>query len=426
MSTHASPKIAIIGSGPAGCYLAQSLVRGAPDARLTLIDRLASPFGLIRYGVAADHQHTKAITRQFERLFQSSSVRFAGNVEIGRDLSLEELAEQYDAVVLATGLSVDRPLGVPGDGLPGVIGAGEITRTLNAHPDEGLQLPTLGSTPVIIGAGNVAIDILRFLVKDREGFEGSDVSDSALDAYLAAPADRITLVSRSSAAESKGDPQMLKELATLPRATYTSPDDLTIDPEAAPDRTATARVAAIADMVSADRSEHPGPHVTLRFGLRPVRILGNERVEGVEFASGDETIVVPATSVLTAIGFSAFADDQLAELVAEHSEIGRIEPGLYRTGWAKRGPRGAIPENRACAKSVADEILADLADGSLKVSSEKAGFTGLPEAVRARAVDYDHWLVLDAHERAHAPAGRIRRKIADHDQMTAVARGEHE
>ncbi|MCB1273649.1 MAG: FAD-dependent oxidoreductase, partial [Leucobacter sp.] len=362
MSTHASPKIAIIGSGPAGCYLAQSLVRGAPDARLTLIDRLASPFGLIRYGVAADHQHTKAITRQFERLFQSGSVRFAGNVEIGRDLSLEELAEQYDAVVLATGLSVDRPLGVPGDRLPGVIGAGEITRTLNAHPDEGQQLPTLGSTPVIIGAGNVAIDILRFLVKDREGFEGSDISDSALDAYLAAPADRITLVSRSSAAESKGDPQMLKELAALPRATYTSPDDLTIDPETAPDRTAAARVAAIADMVSAERPEHPGPRVTLRFGLRPVRILGNERVEGVEFASGDETIVVPATSVLTAIGFSAFADDQLAELVAEHSEIGRIEPGLYRTGWAKRGPRGAIPENRACAKSVADEILADLAD----------------------------------------------------------------
>ncbi|MFV0435520.1 MAG: FAD-dependent oxidoreductase [Leucobacter sp.] len=420
------PKIAIVGSGPSGCYLAQSVLRGAPGAEITIIDRLASPFGLIRYGVAADHQHTKAITRQFDRLFRSGSVRFAGNVEIGRDLSLNELRQLFDAVVLATGLSADRELGVPGAELPGVIGAGVITRTLNAHPDEADELPRLGSDPVIIGGGNVAIDVLRFLVKDRAGFDASDVSDAALDAYLAAPAERVTLVSRSGAAASKGDPQMLRELAALPRAVYFSPDDVSADPASAPDRATAARVAAISEMISADRAAHPGPQVALRFGLSPVRVLGTDRVEGVEFASGDELLVVPATSVITAIGFAPLAAGHLAELLAEHSEIGRIEPGLYRTGWAKRGPRGAIPENRACARSVADEILADLRDGSLTPSPEKPGFEGLPEPVRERAVDYDHWLALETHERENAPKGRVRRKLSDHDLIVSVARGTHD
>lgn len=425
MSTPDSPKIAVIGSGPSGCYLAQAVLRGVSGAQVTVIDRLASPFGLIRYGVAADHQNTKAITRQFDRLFQSDAVRFAGNIEIGRDLSLAELSAHFDAVVLATGLSADRPLGVPGDRLAGVHGSGAITRTLNSHPDQGLRLPDFGSDPVIIGAGNVAIDLLRFLVKDQADFEGSDVADPALDAYLAAPAERITLASRSGAAASKGDPQMLKELAALPRAVYSSPDDLGAGAPAELDRVAAARVAAFADMIAADRPEHPGPRVELRFGLTPVRVLGSDHVEGVEFAAGDETVIVPATSIITAIGFTPLADDHLSELVAEHSDIGRIEPGLYRTGWAKRGPRGAIPENRACAKSVADEIMADLADGSLAVSPEKSGFDGLPDEVRARAIGYHHWLALEAHERENAPEGRVRRKLSDHDRMVAVARGAH-
>lgn len=417
-----APKIAIVGSGPSGCYLAQSLLRGAPGAEVTVFDRLASPFGLIRYGVAADHQHTKGITRQFDRLFQSGSVRFAGNVEIGRDLSLDELREGFDAVVLATGLSADRELAIPGSDLTGVIGSGTITRILNAHPDEEARLPLLGSDPVVIGGGNVAIDILRFLVKDREAYAESDVADEALEAYLADPAERITVVSRSGAAASKSDPQMLRELAALPRAVYSSPDEIAVRTEE-PDRTATARVSALSELVSSERPRYPGPRVTLRFGLNPVRILGSGRVEGVEFASGDELLVVPATSVITAIGFAPLAEGRLAEMLHHHSETGRLASGLYRTGWAKRGPRGAIPENRSCAKSVADEIIADLTDGSLAPSAAKPGFDGLPFAVRERAIDYDHWLALEAHERATAPAGRIRRKIPDHAHMISVARG---
>lgn len=424
-----SPHIAIVGSGPSGCYLAQSLLRSLPEAQITIFDRLASPYGLIRYGVAADHQHTKAITRQFERLFQSPGVRFAGNIELGRDLSLEKLREHFNAVVIATGLSGDHNLGVPGDALPGIIGAGKLTRALNAHPDETEQLIALGDDVVIVGAGNVALDLLRFLVKDREHFEASDIADQMLDRYLAAPAKRITLVSRSAAAFSKGDPQMLRELTSLPRAQYTV-HEKSLPPAAAPadrelDRTESARVAAIEELVAPDRPAHDGPEVTLCFGFTPLRVVGDSRVEGIELISDETVTLVRASAILTAIGFSP--SGTLADLIRSHAnnaEVGRIEPGLYRTGWAKRGPRGAIPENRACAKSVAEEITADISSGSLSVSTTTLGFEGLPAELRARAIDYDQWLTLEAHERELAPASRIRQKISNHDRMVAIARGQ--
>lgn len=423
MSSTVRPQIAIIGSGPSGCYLAQSLLRAVPESEITVIDRLTSPYGLIRYGVAADHQHTKAITRQFERLFQAPNVRFAGNVEVGSDCTLDDLRDNFDVVVLASGLATDRMLGVPGDDLPGVFGAGTITRVLNGHPGERAELPDFGDEVVIIGAGNVALDILRFLVKDRTGYVASDVADGALDGYLAHPATHVTLVSRSNAAESKGDPQMLKELAALERARYHAPagfDSGNVEF----DRTQSARIAAFSEMTAAERPAYDGPTVDLRFGLTPVRVLGSNRVTGVEFTDGATAVTVPASSIITAIGFTAAGSGALAPLVSAAADTGRLEQGLYRTGWAKRGPQGAIPENRACAKAVADEIVADLAAEKLLVAQDKLGFAGLPEAAREQAVDYSQWLTLESYEREHAAADRVRSKITDHDRMVAIARGD--
>lgn len=424
MSTPSTLHIAIIGSGPAGCYLAQSLLRAAPDCEITLFDRLASPFGLVRYGVAADHQHTKSITRQFERLFAAPNVRFAGDISVGRDVSLSELQDHFDVVVAATGLTADRQLPLPGSELPGVIGAGEVTRILNAHPGAPARIPELGTDIMIIGAGNVALDILRFLVKDSAGYAGSDIADEALAAYLADPARRITLISRSAAAQAKGDPQMIKELAALPRAAYTAPGaDLATPADA--DRATAARAAAVAELVAPEREPHPGPRVTLRFGATPIRILGDSHLTGVEVGHGAETILVPATSVITAIGFDAATTHGIAELAALplSPETGRVAPGLYRVGWAKRGPRGAIPENRACAKAVGDEILADLHTGALAPDPKKSGFAALPEPIRSRAISFAQWRVLDAHECATAETERVRRKLPHHDQMAAIARG---
>jgi ferredoxin--NADP+ reductase len=423
MPTPAPFRLAVVGSGPAGCYLAQAMLRGAPELEITIFDRLPCPYGLLRYGVAADHQHTKAITRQFERIFADPRVRFAGDVELGRDLPLAALREAYDAVVLATGLGGDRELGVPGAELPGVHGSGVVTRVLNSHPGERPELPELGPEVVIVGGGNVAIDLLRFLVKDRAGYEGSDIADHALDSYLASPAARVTLVNRSAPEQAKSDPQMLKELAGLERASYRSPEleARGEEPPAEADRTAAARIRALAELVGPERPHFPGPEVALRFSTAPLRIVGEGRVEGVEIVSAAGVELIPATAVLTAIGFRQ-PNAQLAALLGEHAETGRVAPGLYRTGWAKRGPRGAIPENRACAKEVADEILADLASGALAPGSA-AGFDALPETVRERAISAAQWAALDRHEQELAPAGRVRRKLSDAAAMIAVARG---
>lgn len=421
MTPQAPLQLAIIGSGPSGCYLAGALSRALPEARITIFDRLVSPYGLIRYGVAADHQHTKVITRQFERLFQTGAVRFAGNIDIGRDLPLETIMEHFDATVLATGLANDLRLTIPGSTLPGVLGAGQLTRVLNAHPGEHPELPHLGTDVVVVGAGNVALDVLRFLVKAADDYSGSDIADHALEPYLAAPAERVTLISRSGAAQSKGDPQMIKELQSLPRGRYFTAEPLTEAENG--DRTEFARVAALHELTGADRQSVSGPDVTLHFDTTPMRITGETTVTGIECVRGDEVILIPATSIITAVGFGATADDH----VAAHgftalTEPGRLAPGLYRTGWAKRGPRGAIPENRACAKQVAEEIIADLTAGLITPSAEKQGLDALPATVTAHSVDYAEWLRLEEHERALASEHRVRTKLPHHDRMIAVAK----
>ena len=209
-----SGKIAIVGSGPSGCYLAQALLKSAPDLEVDLIDALPVPYGLVRYGVAADHQGTKAVARQFARVFERQGAQFFGNVTVGRDVSLEALRGAYDAVVLAAGLSGDRRLGVAGDDLAGIYGAGHLTRALYDHPDAN-PLPDLGKSPLIIGNGNVAIDLLRLLAKQPEELDGSDLGAAATAWLAASGIETLTIVGRSPAAQAKFDPVMIKELAKL-------------------------------------------------------------------------------------------------------------------------------------------------------------------------------------------------------------------
>lgn len=412
-------ELAIVGSGPAGCYLAQALQRALPEAKITIFDRLPVPFGLIRYGVAADHQHTKMITRQFDRLFAEHNVRFAGNIELGAELGIAELREAFDVVVLATGLYADSGPELPGSTLQGVYGAGVITRVLNSHPAERAEFPTLGSDVVIIGGGNVAIDLLRFLLKTDAEYQGSDIAEHALQRYLAAPAERITLLNRSRVEDAKSDPQMLAELAKLSAGKY----QLSGVPETpldTLDRQAAARYAALLALQA--REQATGASVRLNFAAVPIRVLGEQRVTGVEFERSGKIERVEASAVLFATGFTA-GTDPLAGYVAQASESGRIEPGLYRTGWAKRGPRGAIPENRACAKAVSEEILADLE--TFGPAGNAGGFDALPEHIRAGAVSFAQWQQLDAHERAHAGNDRVRKKIIDLAEMLRISRAEH-
>lgn len=390
-----SGKIAIVGAGPSGCYLAQALLKSAPDLEVDLIDALPVPYGLVRYGVAADHQGTKAVARQFARVFERQGARFFGNVMVGRDVSLEALRGAYDAVVLAAGLSGDRRLGVAGDDLAGIYGAGHLTRALYDHPDAN-PLPDLGKSPLIIGNGNVAIDLLRLLAKQPEELDGSDLGAAATAWLAESGIETLTIVGRSPAAQAKFDPVMIKELAKLGHVQIEVRD---------------AELGAGGKVLEAlamlDGSGAGARRITFRFGLTPVAVVGEGQVQAVRFAGANGEEELPCSSVLTAIGFDP-APVALPNTQAE---------GLYAVGWFQRGPRGTIPENRADALALAERILADLtADPARQGRAVLAGLTD--------AVDYDGWCRIDAAELAAAPAGRARAKISGRPEMLAIATGQ--
>lgn len=396
MGAAVSGAVAIVGAGPSGCFLAQALLKARPDLCVDLYDRLPVPYGLVRYGVAADHQGTKAIIRQFERLFERQGARFFGDVEIGRDIGLDALRARYDAVALTAGLSEDRRLGVPGEDLPGVMGSGAVTRFLNDYPDAAEPGP-LGRRVAVVGAGNVAIDIVRLLAKGPEELEGSDLSARAAGWIATGGVEEITLLARGPASAAKFDAVMLKELGRLA--------GLRIEAEAEGEGPAVEALRAVV-------RQGAGPkRLVFRFGAVPAAIEGEGRVSALRLASGE---VIGCDAVVTAIGFEAGDNLGRDALLAgaEDAGRGRIAPGLYAAGWFRRGPRGTIPENRAEAQEVAALILSDLGPGRAAPPPPPG------------AVDYEGWRRIDAAERAAAPSGRCRAKIGDRGAMRALAAGE--
>src|SRR5699024_2048579 len=222
MTTDKPLQIAVVGSGPSGCFLAQALNRKRPDDIITVFDQLAAPYGLIRYGVATDHQQTKTITRQFDRLFAKDNVQFAGNVEIGAEIDLKDLREQFHVVALATGRPNARQLDLPGKELSGVYTAADLIYSLNSFRGKTDVFSTLGEHIVLVGGGNVALDILRFLIKEHTDYDGSDINDDALEAYLDAPVKSITVLNRSSIDDAKSDSAMLRELGSIDGVQFSS------------------------------------------------------------------------------------------------------------------------------------------------------------------------------------------------------------
>lgn len=388
--------IAIVGAGPSGCFTAQALAKALPEARIDLIDALPVPYGLVRYGVAPDHQGTKAVIRQFERLFERQGVGFFGNVRLGEDVTLDQLQALYDVVVLATGLSIDRTLGVPGDDLPGVHGSGAVTRDWNDYPDA--EQVVIGKRVVIIGNGNVAADLVRILAKGEGEFHGSDLSAAHGRALQAAGVERIDVVGRSPAEAAKFDPVMIREIGRLEGAR--------IHVHGASGEGKIVEALAAIDGHAPDEASR---EVHFHFGWAPEAIEGESHVTAVRFRHGDARLVLPCDTVLSAIGF----DGERPAC----DEGGAIGPGLYATGWLKRGPRGTIPENRADAQAVAARIAADLAGAP----GGKPGREGLA-ALLPGAVGYAQWQRIDAAEKADCPEGRVRQKITTRARMLAIAR----
>ncbi|GIK99259.1 MAG: NADP oxidoreductase [Alphaproteobacteria bacterium] len=424
--------VAVVGSGPAGLYAAEGLARKHPDLRIDVIERLPTPFGLVRSGVAPDHQGTKAIQRQFGKLLQRPGLRFLGNVEVGRDVSLDELRAIYDAVILAIGAALDRRLGIPGEDLPGVYGSGAFVGWYNGHPDwRDLDPRLAGPSVAIIGNGNVAVDVARVLAKSPAEMTASDICAHAAATIAAAPVAEIWLIGRRGPAEASWTPAELAELGRLERAAPV------IDPAGIPEciDESDARLLRIREKnleilrgFAAEGDRTKPIRLRFLFNAAPVEIAGDGRAERLRLARREtgEAFEIPASTVITAIGYRCFGCAG-APLDAERGTIanldGRVAPGLWVVGWAKRGPSGTIPTNRAESFAVAESVAAELAQGNAR----KPGPDALDRLLAGRGVtviDRPAWLRIDAAEAARARPGAPREKLVTIVELVAAASGD--
>ena len=428
---------AIVGSGPAGFYTAEALEKAYGDqARVDILDRFPVPYGLIRFGVAPDHQSLKAVSKRYDKVAESAGVDFIGNVSIGRDVSVAELLDFYDAVILATGAPHDRKLGIPGEDLPGVVGSAEFVGWYNGHPDFADLDPPLGGThAAVIGNGNVALDCARILSKTRHEFEGSDIVGHALDALDGSALKTVTILGRRGPHQIAMTPKELGELGHLEAAvpiiqTADFPPVEADEPLEPGLRKSVTLLRGFSDL-PADKPKR----MVFDFFAKPVRIEGDGRAEriiverteldekGAARGTG-ETYEVPASLIITAIGYSTSPIPDVPFDGGKFvNEAGRIGDRLYAVGWARRGPSGTIGTNRPDGYEVADQIAAAMPAGS---DEGRGGAEGLKALLGSRGImptDYDDWRKIEETENANARPGSPREKFVRPDHwLQAIGR----
>ncbi|HEX8413623.1 MAG TPA: FAD-dependent oxidoreductase, partial [Sphingomicrobium sp.] len=417
---------AVIGSGPAGFYTAEALVKAYGEtARIDIIDRYPVPYGLIRFGVAPDHQSIKAVSKRYDKVAEGGTVRFIGNVTVGADVGVAQLLDLYDAIVLATGAPHDRKLGIAGEDLPGVIGSAAFVGWYNGHPDHAdLDPPLDGQTAAIIGNGNVALDVARILSKTRGEFAGSDIVNHAIDALDTSAIRTITILGRRGPHQIAMTPKELGELGHLEAAAPIV--DLADFPAAEADealdpglRKSVTHLRNFATIVANKQKR-----IEFDFFAKPIAIEGQARAERliVERTELDETggargtgetYAVPATLIVSCIGYST---PQIAGVPYDErggrfaNDRGRIADGLYCGGWARRGPSGTIGTNRPDGYEVAEQIAALIpADGGNKAGGE--GLRTLLGEGGVKPTDFADWRRIEQAETAAARDGSPREKM---------------
>jgi ferredoxin--NADP+ reductase len=429
--------VAVIGSGPAGYYSAEALQKAFGEAvRIDVIDRLPVPYGLIRFGVAPDHQSIKAVYRRYEKVALSETVRFVGNVLVGRDISIAELVELYDAVILATGAPVDRPLGIAGGDLPGVVGSAAFVGWYNGHPEFAeLDPPLEVAAAAVIGNGNVALDVARILSKTRAEFQGSDIVGHALDALERSEVRRIHVLGRRGPHQIAMTPKELGELGHLEAAApRVEPgdfppegDDALLEPGM---RKSVGHLRSFASL-----PQDKAKTIEFDFFAMPVAVEGEGRAErlivertrlseDLRSVGTGERYAIECGLVVSCIGYQT---PPIEGVPYEHgrgrfaNHSGVIGEGLYCVGWARRGPTGTIGTNRPDGYEVADTIFAALGHGV----SGKFGRPGLDALLDGRGVDvvtFRDWQKIEAAEAARARDGSPREKFTAIADMLA-ARG---
>lgn len=439
--------VAIVGAGPAGFYAADAFLRRDTPCRIDILDRLPTPFGLVRAGVAPDHQTTKNVVRAWDRILRRDGVRLVGNTALGEAVSLDELAGLYDVVVLAFGAQVPRKLGVPGERREGALDAVRFVGWYNAVPGAGnLSRQAAARAAVVVGNGNVALDIARLLAKTPAELADGDIDPGAAAAIGAAPLEDIYVVGRRGPLQASFTAPELSEFGGLAEAApVVSPADLpdnadAVDAAERPKKQRNLRILrGYADNAEAARARPV--RVRFLFHASPVEILGDSdggrmtgvrlernRLENGRAVGTGETFEIAAGLLVAAIGYRV-ADgiaglplDTRRGIVA--NEDGRVAPGVHVVGWARRGPTGVIGTNRNDARDVVGRIVADGAAPGGKPGP--GGLDALLGARGVRTVDYAGWTRIDAAETAAAqgaPGKRPRVKFTRVADMLAAAGG---
>jgi ferredoxin--NADP+ reductase len=426
--------VAIIGSGPAGYYCAEALQKAfGGDVAIDMIDRLPVPYGLIRFGVAPDHQSIKAVSRRYEKVALSDGVRFIGNVTVGGEVAIGELEQLYDAVILATGAPNDRPLAIPGSDLPGVVGSATFVGWYNGHPEFAALAPPLDVTAAaVIGNGNVALDVARILSKTPAEFDGSDIVAHAFDALGGSAIRTIHVLGRRGPHQIAMTPKELGELGHLQDAApLVDPADFPPqESDAALDPGLRKSLAHLRDFANLPQDKRKT--IVFDFFAKPLAVEGDGRAERlvVERTRLDEssnavgtgeTYTVDCGLVVSCIGYKTPPIEGVPYDAARGrfaNDEGLIRGNLYCVGWARRGPTGTIGTNRPDGYEVAEKIAA-----ALTGPSDKEGSAGLDRLLAERGADivsFADWQKIEAAETARARTGSPREKfIAVADMLVA-------
>jgi ferredoxin--NADP+ reductase len=444
-------RVAIVGTGPSGFYAAEHLLKKHPGVEIDLIDRLPTPFGLVRGGVAPDHQKIKSVTRVYDKIASQPGVRFLGNVLIGRDLSREELLNHYHAVIYAVGAQSDRPLGIPGEHLAGSHAATEFVGWYNGHPDyQDHSFDLSQENVVVIGVGNVAVDVTRVLSRTPEELAKTDIASYALEALRNSKVKNVYMIGRRGPVQAAFTNPELKELGEMPGADIVVlPDELALDEGSrselakTEDRTPEKNLHTLESFAAKPQDGKP-MRIHLRFLLSPLELQGNSRVEAVKLsknrlapaANGDlraeptgESEMIPAGLVFRSVGYLGTGIPGVvfdAKRGIVPNEGGRVvtapgtpSQGEYVVGWIKRGPTGVIGTNKPDATETTDHLLEDFISGRLdRTLSSRDEIDRILAQRGVRVVTWNDWRKLDQIERERGAAlGRPRLKFTTVAEM---------
>lgn len=446
------PRIAIVGAGPAGIYAADILLGLAPTASIDLFEKLPAPYGLVRYGVAPDHPRIRKITDALHDVISDPRIRLRCNVDIGADITIDELRAAYDGVIVATGADLDVRLDIPGIDLPGSFGAADFVAWYDGHPDVPRDWPLTAESVAVLGAGNVALDVTRILAVHAAALERTDTPDHVLAQLGASPLRDVHLFARRGPADVRFSPLELRELAAQHDVeVIVDRDDVVLDAHAermiAQFSQRRIIVRTLTEWAERENIGTASRRIHLHLRQRPVRVIGDDGVTGIEMerTASDELGRMVGTgemlrydvgAVYRAVGYRSTPvpgmpfDDEAG--VVPHVE-GRVVdeggtpiPRLYATGWIKRGPVGLIGSTKSDAAQTVKHLVDDLA------AADSTAREGDPIAHLTAAVDFGGWLRIDAAERnAGADRGRERTKLveraemlahATHEQMTEISR----